>query len=153
MQPLPRCELCHHIQVGSPRRPIGGLRMGLFTGRGRGFCASLAGGVFPRESEPGKRHCGSARSWFLRKPPPLRSGRVCTPRAVLPPSPRPLANFTISPSLPQSRSLGRETPPPNKEVRCCRSGNGGNGADGEDLRLLQSAVGEALALARSHPRR
>ena len=43
------------------------------TGCGRGFYASLAGGVFPRESEPCKRHCGSA----------LRSGRVCVPWCCL----------------------------------------------------------------------
>ena len=164
MQPFPRRELCHRIQVGSPPSPPRGASDGdLPPLEVQGlaalavvvaFAPLLPVGYFPESLNHASGTVGRLSHGFCES-------RWCTPLcvaaelpwAVLPPSPRPLANFTISPSLPQSRSLGRETPPPNKEVRCGRCGNGGNGADGEDLRplLLQSVVGEALALARSPP--
>ena len=90
---------------------------------------------------------------------PVRRGFGCTGFLCLTggiaPSPQAWVNVTSFSSLPLSRSLSRRTPPPSQGIRCGRCGPAGKKVVGEDLppSLLKGAMEEALAVARSPPKR
>ena len=154
MQPLPRRELCHRIQVGSPRRPPRGAPDGALPPVEVQGLAALAVvvaftpllpvGYFPESLNHASGTVGRL----------CVAAGVCVPWCCL----HRLGHWrtSLSPRPCHSHDHWVEKlPHPTRKYVVVAVGNGGNGADGEDLRplLLQSAVGEALALARSHPRR